>query len=123
MNLEAVHEEDRTIVQNVVVAIQALKKERVLTTWTVSISQQAYVITAYIADGIDFEFGSRSLDQIHDVSPLRVISVSCGRENGRAILKVLVSTRDQPLMLTETQVFHVRKRSRWETVTDKLLGR
>ena len=50
---------------------------------------------------------------IYDVSPLRVMCVSLQRLAGKNSLRVKVSDRDQPLMLTDTQVVHVRKRSRW----------
>lgn len=113
MSLDAVHEEDRPIVRNVVAAIQALKKDKILTSWTVALDGPRYVVTAFVMDGIDYEFASRDLDMIHDVSPLRVLSVTSGRHCGKQVVRVQVSSKDQPLMLTETQVFHVRKRSRW----------
>lgn len=113
MSLESVHEEDRTIVRNVVAAIQAMKKERILTSWTVAVDGPRYVVTAFVADGIDYEFSCRELELIHDVSPLRVLSVNTGRYSGKHVIRVLVSNKDQPLMLTEIQVLHVRKRSRW----------
>lgn len=113
MSLEAVHEEDRPIVRNVVAAIQALKKEKVLTSWTVSIDGPRYVVMAFVMDGIDCEFPSRDLDMLYDVSPMRIMSVTSGRFSGKHVVRVIVSGRDLPLMLTETQVFHVRKRSRW----------
>jgi hypothetical protein len=32
---------------------------------------------------------------------------------GRAAVRVRVSDRNEPLMMTETQIVHLRKRSRW----------
>ena len=113
-NLDAVHEEDRLIVRNVVVALQALRRDqRLFSSWTVGLQGPCYVVTAFLLESTDYEVGSRELEMIHDVSPLRVQSVAMGRVGGKHVVRVLVVNKDQPLMLTETQVVHVRKRSRW----------
>lgn len=113
MSFDAAHEEDRPLLRNVVAGIQALKKGRVLTSWSVTLGGGCYLVTAFVADGVDIEFGSREIDMLHDISPLRVVAVSVGRIGGKLVLTVRVSDKDEPLMLTETQVVHVRKRSRW----------
>ncbi len=53
------------------------------------------------------------LDTIYDVNPLRVVSASVARTGGKMRVKVRISDRNEPLMLTETQVLVVRKRARW----------
>ena len=111
--LDNVHAEDRVIIRNVVAAIEALKLEKVLLSWTVDVCQGGYAVNAYIADGVDCEFSKAELDTIHDVNPLRVLSASVARVGGKMKLKVRVSDRNEPLMLTETQVMAVRKRARW----------
>ena len=112
--LDNVHAEDRVIIRNVVAAIEALKLEKILLSWTVDAVQQGcYAVNAYIADGVDCEFSKAELDTIHDVNPLRVLSASVARVGGKLKLKVRVSDRNEPLMLTETQVLAVRKRARW----------
>lgn len=113
MSFDAAHEEDRPLLRNVVAGIQSLKKCRALTSWNVALGKGCYVVTAYVADGVNIEFGSRELEMLHDISPLRVVSVAVGRVAGRMALTVRVSDKDEPLMLTETQIVHVRKRSRW----------
>jgi hypothetical protein len=113
MSFDAAHEEDRPILRNVVAGIQSLKKERALTSWNVGLGKGCYIVTAFVADGVDIEFGSRELEMLHDISPLRVLGVAVGRVGGKLALTVRVSDKDEPLMLTETQVVHVRKRSRW----------
>jgi len=119
MLLDNVHPEDRIIVKNVVAAIESLKPEKILLSWTVdthtlpSSSSTFYVVNAYINDTEDCEFSRAELDTIHDVNPLRVISASVARSAGKLRLKVRVSDRNEPLMLTETQILSVRKRSRW----------
>jgi hypothetical protein len=110
--LEGVHEEDRPIVRNVVAVIEVLKKQKLFTSWTCHVGAGFYMVTAHI-DDVEFEFSARELETLHEVSPLRVLSVSIHRQGARCSLKVRVSDRNQPLMLTETQVLHVRKRSRW----------
>jgi hypothetical protein len=113
--LDNVHMEDRIIIRNVVAAIEALKEEKILRSWTVENvpNQNAYIVNAYINDTADCEFSRAELDTIHDVNPLRVMAASVARVGSKMRLKVKVSDRNEPLMLTETQVLTVRKRSRW----------
>jgi hypothetical protein len=111
--LDNVHVEDRVIIRNVVAAIEALKLEKILLSWTVDITQGGYAVNAYIIDSVDCEISKSELDTIHDVNPLRIISASVARTGGKLRVKVRVSDRNEPLMLTETQVMSVRKRSRW----------
>ena len=111
--LDNVHPEDRIIIRNVVAAIEALKAEKILLSWTVDTAHNSYMVNAYINDAVDCEFSRAELDTIHDVNPLRVMSASVARAGGKLRLKVRVSDRNEPLMLTETQVVCVRKRSRW----------
>ena len=114
--LDNVHAEDKIIIRNVVAAIEALKSEKILLSWTVDAVMGAYVVNAFISDAADCEFSRAELDTIHDVNPLRVISASVARVGGKLRLKVRVSDRNEPLMLTETQVVSVRKRARWAGV-------
>lgn len=111
--LDNVHSEDRVIIRNVVAAIEALKHEKILLSWNVENVNNYYVINAYINDSDDFEFSRAELDTIHDVNPLRVVAASVARVGGKMRLKVRVSDRNEPLMLTETQIVGIRKRSRW----------
>lgn len=111
--LDNVHTEDRVIIRNVVAAIEALKLEKILLSWTVDVVQGGYAVNAYINDSVDCEISKSELDTIHDVNPLRVISASLARIGGKLRFKVRVSDRNEPLMLTETQVVAVRKRARW----------
>ena len=111
--MDHVHAEDRIIVRNVAAAIEALKAERVLNSWTVETGPGCYVVNALINDGVDWEFSKAELDTLHDVNPCRVLSASVGSVAGKLRLKVRISDRNEPLMLTETQVVTVRKRSRW----------
>ena len=111
--LDNVHAEDKIIIKNVVAAIEALKPEKILLSWTVDAAMGAYIVNAFINDAVDCEFSRAELDTIHDVNPLRVISASVARVTGKLRLKVRVSDRNEPLMLTETQIVSVRKRARW----------
>ena len=111
--MDNVHAEDQIIVRNVVAAIEALKMEKILMSWTVDTNPGCYVVNAFINDSADCEFSKSELDTIHDVNPLRVISASLARTGGKMRIKVRISDRNEPLMLTETQVLVVRKRARW----------
>lgn len=113
--MDNVHPEDRTIVRNVVSVIEALKADQILSSWNVDKvpSQHAYLLNALVKDGADCEFSKAELDTIHDVNPLRILSASVARVAGQMRVRVKISDRDEPLMLTETLVQSVRKRSRW----------
>ena len=111
--MDAVHAEDKIIVQNVIAAIEALKVDKILLSWQVDTGIKGYVVNALINDTVDCEFSKAELDTIHDVNPLRVLSAGVARVGGKLRLKVRVSDRNEPLMLTETQVLTVRKRARW----------
>ena len=111
--LDNVHVEDRVIVRNVAAAIEALKADKVLHSWNVETGPGGYVVNAFIQDGVDWEFSKAELETVHDVSPCRVLSVSIAAVAGKLRLRVRVSDRNEPLMLTGTQVVAVRKRARW----------
>ena len=111
-SLDRVHEEDRTIVRNVIAAIEVMKREKLFTSWTCNVSKGCYIVEANIGD-VDCEFSSRELEILHDVNPLRVVSVSIQMQGSKNSLRVRISDRNEPLMLTEMQVLRVRKRSRW----------
>ena len=111
--LDNVHVEDQIVVRNVVAAIEALKVEKILLLWAVDTNQGYYVVNAFIKDTEDCEFSKSELDTIHDVNPLRVVSAAVARTGGKLRIKVRISDRNEPLMLTETQVLVMRKRARW----------
>ena len=114
MHLDGVHEEDKVIVRNAITALQSIKKDKVLSSWNLNVdsANKCYVITAFLAD-IDCEFSTRELEILHDISPLRITSVSIGKMGPSVVIRVRVSHRDVPLVITETQIVHVRKRTRW----------
>ena len=112
--LDNVHKEDQVIVQNVVAAIESLKAEKILLSWTVETNIPGfYILNAYINDAVDCDFSKTELETIHDVNPLRVVGASVARVAGKMRIRVKISDRNEPLMLTETQIVAVRKRSRW----------
>ena len=115
--LDSVHQEDRPIVRNVVAAIEALKPEKILMSWTVELQGGCYVVNALVSDAVDCEFSKGELDTIHDISPLRVVSASVARIGGKMRIRVRVSHRDEPIMMTETQILTVRKRAKWAVST------
>ncbi len=111
--MDNVHVEDRIIVRNVAAAIEALKAEKVLSAWTVETGPGCYSVNAFINEGVDWEFSKAELESVHDVNPCRVLSVAVGSVAGKPRIKVRISDRNEPLMLTETQIVTVRKRARW----------
>ena len=111
--MDNVHAEDRIIVRNVAAAIEALKAEKVLSKWTVETGPGCYSVNAFIYVGVDWEFSKAVLESVHDVNPCRVLSVAVGSVAGKPRIKVRISDRNEPLMLTETQIVTVRKRARW----------
>lgn len=113
--LDGVHEEDRPLVRNAVLALQSLKKEKILSSWHLSTEPGgiSYVLTAFLVDSIDCEFSAQELNVLHDISPLRIRCASVGRLGGKVVIRVRISHRDEPLTLTDTQIVTIRKRTRW----------
>lgn len=110
--LEGVHEEDRPIVRNVIAALEHVKKAKLFTSWTCTVGRGHYLITAFLTEA-DWEIGTRELDTLYEVNPLRVLAVSIHNHGQRTSIRVRISDRNEPLMMTETQLVHIRKRSRW----------
>jgi len=102
--LEGVHEEDRPIVRNVVAALEHIKKAKLFTSWTCTVAKGCYMVTAFLADG-DWELGVRELETIHEVNPLRVLSVSVHSHGQRVAVRVRISDRNEPLTLTRPRLF------------------
>ena len=114
-DLPNVHAEDRPVVRNALYAAHAtLQGANKLDNWSIQVLEKNYVINMYLAATADFDINLRDLQTITEVSPLRVLSVSIARVGAASVvLKVIVANRDQPLMLTETDVVRVRKRRRF----------
>jgi hypothetical protein len=113
--LDGVHAEDRPVIGNVVAALDAIKAakaESLFTSWTCHVETGCYVVTAFLSDA-DCDFSARELELVHDVSPLRVLGVAVHRAGGKLSLRVRVSDRDAPIMLTDAHVVRVRKRVWW----------
>ena len=112
--MPAVHAEDRVIVRNVLYAGKvALEENARLDNWSVQVADKHYVVDMYLPPDGDCVISLRDMQAIADVSPLRVTSVSVRRVAGATFsLRVLVSNRDQPVVLTETEVVRIRKRKK-----------
>ena len=113
--LPNVHAEDRVVVRNVLYAAQAcLQGENKLENWAVTLHDKHYVVNMYLSGGSDFDVNLRDMQLIADVNPLRVVSVNLSRVGSAAVaLRVVVSNRDQPVVITETEVVRLRKRRRF----------
>lgn len=109
--LDGVHDEDKPIVKNVIAVVEQLK-DKMFKSWSCSVAKGYYVLTVYFHDG-DWELSSRELDTIYEVNPLRVTSVCLQSLGQKITLRVKISDRNEPIMLTDTQLVYVRKRSRW----------
>ncbi len=112
--LPNVHAEDRVVVRNVLYAAQAcLQGDNQLDNWAVTLNDKHYIVNMYLSNEGDFDVNLRDMQLIADVSPLRVVSVHLSKVGAAAVaLRVVVSNKDQPVMLTETEVVRVRKRRR-----------
>jgi len=95
-----------------VIAALEVVKDKLFTSWTCTVHKGYYLVSAFFAD-TDWELGARELDVLCEVNPLRVVSVSVHYQNKTPSLRIRVSDRNEPIVLTETQLVHVRKRSRW----------
>jgi hypothetical protein len=110
--LETVLEEDRPIVKNVVQVLQSLQTPSLFTNWTCHVGKGHYIITAFFVDK-DWDLSHRELELLYDVNPLRIISVIMHHQFQRLSLKIKISDRNSPIILTETQLVSIKKRSRW----------
>jgi hypothetical protein len=111
-SLESIHEEDRLIVKNIVQVLQSFHKPSLFSNWTCHVGKGCYLITAFFNDS-DWDLSHRELDVLYDVNPLRVLSVALHQQSQKLSLRVKVSDRHAPIMMTETQLVSIRKRSRW----------
>lgn len=113
--LEEVFEEDQTIVNNCIHVLEKIKPDKVFSTWTCTKSNPSgfYIVTAYMNSDRDYEFTLRELDAVQEVNPVRVVSVSVCRQASVNSVQIKISDKNQPIILTETQVTCIRKRARW----------
>lgn len=112
--LDGVFEEDMNLINNCVHVLEKIKPDKVFTTWSCVKSNPPgfYIITSYLNEK-DFEFSARELEVIHEVNPVRVIAVTLSRQAGVCSVQIKVSDKNQPIVLTETQITTIRKRARW----------
>lgn len=108
------YEEDLHLIQNCVHVLERIKPDKIFSTWSCTKSNPPgfYIITSHISDR-DFEFSVRELETVHEVNPLRVIAVLVCRHGGTNCVQIKISDKNQPIVLTETQITHIRKRARW----------
>ena len=114
-DLPSVYGEDKTVVRNVLYAAKmCLRESNKLDNWSVVVQDKSYVSNMYFSPDSEFDVSVRDLNTIVDISPLRVLSVSVVKISTATIaLRVVVGNKDHPLILTETDVVRIRKRSRF----------
>ena len=115
MILDGCHEEDKIIIENIIRVIEHLKKQNIFTSWKFDskTKEGIYILTAYIDETVDFELLNTDLNTICEVNPLRIIGVSTARVDNKMALRVRVSDRNEPIILNDTQIVTLRKRSRF----------
>ena len=113
--LPSVYSEDKVVVRNVLYAAKmCLRESNQLENWSVVVQDKSYVLNMYFAADSEVDINVRDLNTIVDVNPLRVLSVSIVKiGNCTLTLRAVVGNKDHPLMLTETDVVRIRKRSRF----------
>ena len=113
--LPSVYSEDKVVVRNVLYAAKmCLRESNRLENWSVVVQDKSYVLNMYFAADSEVDINVRDLNTIVDVNPLRVLSVSIVKiGNCTLTLRAVVGNKDHPLMLTETDVVRIRKRSRF----------
>jgi hypothetical protein len=113
MILDGCHDEDKIIIENIIRVIEHLKEEKIFTSWKFDAKDGTYILTAYINDSTDFELLNSDLNTIQEVNPLRIIAVSTTRVDNKMAIRVRVSDRNEPIILSETQLVTLRKRARF----------
>lgn len=114
-----VFEEDRTLVQNCIHILENIKPDKIFTTWACLKSTAPpgfYLVTSYLGTNCDFEFSTRELETVYDVNPARVVAVVTGRQDNVSYVQIKISDKNQPIVLNDTQIINVRKRSRWGSI-------
>lgn len=110
--LPTVADEDKTVVRNVLYAIRAcISEENEVANWAVVLNDKGYTVNVYFGQSGNINISLRDLQTIQDVSPLRLTSINIVQGQGKTpSIKASIMNKDQPIMLTETDVVRVRKR-------------
>ena len=110
--LDAVKAEDKTLVRDVIRVVQSLKKCK---TWTINVVAKGYEILCWVNNQEDVDITMEELDLIQQSNPLRVqyAGVRFFSATGKGALRVYVLTQSEPVMIQESTLVRIRKRSRW----------
>ena len=118
--LDDVRTEDRGLVKDVIAMLEAMQQPSLLCKgWSVKpgvspAGAHFYEVSAFIqAKNGEWEVFSDDLDLLRSVDYLRVGPVSVKVTGASAQIRARVLSRAERVMITESDIIRVRKRSRW----------
>lgn len=112
--LDAVKEEDRAMVRDVLRVIQRIGAGA-CSSYAVNVVPKGYEVVGWIRGDRDVEVPYDELGLVELVNELRVkvLGVSLKQGNMKACLRVRVISHDERCMLVDTVLDRVKKRARW----------
>jgi hypothetical protein len=111
--LDAVLEDDRPNVRNVIYVMHSL---RVCKTWSALPKDKGYEVVGLIDTDTCHEIDMRDMDLIKRVDPLRISSVSARLISGPPVtfsIVVFILRRSEPVVLEEQEVVQIRKKRKF----------
>jgi hypothetical protein len=112
--LDAVLDEDRQTVRNVIYVLHALK---LCQSWSVTPKNQGYEVVGSVDTKANTTIELRDLELIRKVDPLRVTSAAAcviGGSNPTFSVVIFVLRRSEPVVMEEQEIMQIqRKRKFW----------
>jgi hypothetical protein len=112
--LDAVLDEDRQTVRNVIYVLHALK---LCQSWSVAPKNQGYEVVGSVDTKANTTIELRDLELIRKVDPLRVTSAGArviGGSNPTFSVVIFVLRRSEPVVMEEQEIMQIqRKRKFW----------
>ncbi len=111
--LDAVLDEDRPNVRNVIYVMHSLK---VCRSWSALPKDKGYEVVGMIDTGVCHEIDMRDMELIKKVDPLRINAVSVRLISGPPVtfsIVVFVMRKSEPVVLEEQEIMQIRKKRKF----------
>jgi hypothetical protein len=113
--LQKVHDEDKTLVGNVIRTMQVLRSHDLVYNFEVVPNVKGYDVIGTLAKSFDRELilTSADFEIIQSVSPARINTVMVQVSNNALELVVRVFAHNTPITFSTVQISHISKKTRW----------
>lgn len=110
--LDDVHDDDKALVREVISLLSACS---VCKSWSVNLAGKNYEVCGFIdtKSGNEWEVFYEDLDLIRQLDYGRVGPISVRGTSSSVHLRVRVTARSVPVMVTQCDIIRVQKRRRW----------